>query len=102
MPKLSFNDIINDDKPVLIDFSAEWCGPCQMLKPILEDVKNKVGDSAKIIKIDVDKNPAIASQFQIMGVPTLMVFKNGKSEWRQSGVLPADHIVSVLKQYGAA
>ena len=101
MPKANFNDIINSDKPVLVDFSAEWCGPCKMMAPILQDVKARMGDRANVVKIDVDRNPAIASHFQIQGVPTLMIFRNGKSEWRQSGVLHADHLVKLLEQYVA-
>ena len=101
MPKASFNHLINSEKPVLIDFSAEWCGPCKMLKPILQEVKTKIGDKATIVKVDVDKNPQLASQFEIRGVPTLMIFRKGKSEWRQSGVMQADHLVSVLEQHGA-
>jgi thioredoxin 1 len=101
MSKANFNHLIQSDKPVLIDFSAEWCGPCKMLKPILQEVKSRIGDKATIVKVDVDKNPALANQFEIRGVPTLMIFKNGKSEWRQSGVIQTDKLVSILQQHGA-
>jgi len=93
----SFGDIINGDKPVLVDFSAEWCGPCKMMPPILKEVKNKLGDGVTILKLDIDRNPAVASAYQIQSVPTLMVFRNGQIKWRQSGVIPAAQIQAVME-----
>lgn len=95
----SFSNIINSDKPVLVDFFAEWCGPCKMMKPVLEQLKSRVGDKATIIKVDVDKNPAVAAHFQIQGVPTLMIFRNGKVLWRESGVIQAKQLEQLLMQF---
>jgi len=96
--KDSFNTIINGEKPVLVDFSAEWCGPCKMMAPILKELSAKVGEEVRIIKIDVDRNQSIAQKFQIQGVPTLMLFKDGKSVWRQSGVQSADALHQIINQ----
>lgn len=97
--KSSFNAIIAADTPVLVDFYADWCGPCKMLAPILQDVKSTLGDSIKIVKIDVDKNTELAARFQVRGVPTMMLFKNGQQLWRQSGVLQKDQILQVIAQH---
>jgi thioredoxin 1 len=94
-----FTDIINGNVPVLIDFSAEWCQPCRMMPPILKEVKNQLGDRVNILKVDVDKNPAIAQKWMISGVPTLMIFKNGKQLFRQSGVIPAQQIIQILQPH---
>jgi thioredoxin 1 len=92
----NFNTIIESEKPVLIDFFATWCGPCKMLGPILKEVKDSLGDRISIIKIDVDKNQQIASQYQVRGVPTMILFQNGKQLWRQSGVLNKEDIIKII------
>ena len=96
---MTFNEIIQSDKPVLVDFSAEWCGPCKMMAPILKEVKKEIGDAATIIKVDVDKNPQAAGQYQVQGVPTLILFKNGKPLWRQSGVMQKASLVGIIKKF---
>ena len=92
-----FNEIIQSETPVLIDFFADWCGPCKMLAPILKDVKEELGEGVKIIKIDVDKNQQLATQYQVRGVPTMIIFKKGEQKWRQSGVLQKDDLVQIIK-----
>ena len=96
---MTFNEIIQSEKPVLVDFFAEWCGPCKMMAPVLKDVKDSIGDSATILKIDVDKNPQAAAEFQIQGVPTLILFKKGQVLWRQSGVVPKNGLISIINQF---
>ena len=96
---MTFSQIIQSDKPVLVDFSAEWCGPCKMMAPILQDAKKELGDTATIIKVDVDKSPQAANEYNVQGVPTLILFKNGKVLWRQSGVVPKSGLVTIIKQF---
>lgn len=96
--KVSFQQLINSEKPVLIDFSAVWCGPCQAMNPILKDVAKSVGDKAKIIKIDVDKNATLAADMGVRGVPTFMVFQNGEKKWHQAGMQSAVALEDVINQ----
>ncbi len=95
--KSKFNELLNSEIPVLIDFFADRCGPCKTLTPVLEQVKEELGDAVKIIKIDVDKNQPLAAKYQVRGVPTMLLFKNGKQVWRESGVLQKNEIIKVIK-----
>lgn len=94
----SFKDLIGGSQPVLVDFYATWCGPCKTMQPILEDAARQLGDKVKIIKVDVDKNPSAANSYQVKGVPTLILFKNGKILWRQSGVVQAPQLLQIASQ----
>jgi thioredoxin 1 len=96
---MTFNEMIQSNKPVLVDFSAEWCGPCKMMAPILKELKKDIGDTASIIKVDVDKNPQAASAYQVQSVPTLILFKNGQSIWRQTGVVQKSGLLGIIKKF---
>jgi thioredoxin 1 len=98
----TFGEMIRGDKPVLVDFSAEWCGPCKMMPPILKELKTMVGETTTILKMDIDKNPSVAAAYQIQSVPTLVLFRNGEVKWRQSGVIGAREIKSQLDKYISA
>ncbi|MFY9242516.1 MAG: thioredoxin [Polaribacter sp.] len=95
----NFSEIINQEKPVLVDFFAEWCGPCKMMSPILKEVKDELGEKVSIIKIDVDKNQALASKYQVRGVPTFVLYKAGKQVWRQSGMVQKGEILSIINSF---
>ncbi|MBI4947535.1 MAG: thioredoxin [Bacteroidetes bacterium] len=94
-----FNELINSNEPVLIDFSAEWCGPCKMMAPILKELASKLNGKARILKVDIDKNPAAASQYGVRSVPTLILFKKGEIKWRQSGTANASQLADIVSQY---
>jgi len=96
---MTFTEIINQDKPVLVDFFADWCGPCKVQAPILKELKSKIGDSASIIKINVDNNPSVAQKYQIRSIPTLVIFKKGEIKWREAGVFQANQLEQLLKKF---
>jgi thioredoxin 1 len=98
---MKFSDIINSDTPVLIDFYADWCAPCRTLSPIIQEVKNELGENIKIVKIDVDKNESLAQRLQVMSIPTVAIFRNGKMEWRAAGVQPKQVLISKIKEIAA-
>jgi thioredoxin 1 len=94
----TFSEIVNSETPTLVDFFAEWCGPCKMMTPILEDLKSKIGDKAKIKKIDVEKKPQVASAYKVKGLPTLVLFKKGEIKWRQAGVVSVNNLEQIINQ----
>ncbi len=95
----SFKELVASDKPTLVDFHADWCGPCKTLAPYIQQVKQQMGNQIRVLKIDVDKNQQLAQSLQIQGVPTLMIFKKGELKWRQSGVIPANAMIEQLNRY---
>lgn len=99
MAKSAYFKMLEKENLVLVDFSAEWCGPCKAMKPILSQLKSQVGDKARIVKVDVDKNKAIASQLNIQGVPTLILYKKGEIVWRQSGVFQANELEQIINNH---
>ena len=96
--QMTFNDIIKGDTPVLVDFYADWCGPCKMMGPILQDLKKRLGDNINIIKIDAEKNPQAAIKYQVRGVPSLILFKNEQILWQQAGVVQAAQLEQIINQ----
>jgi|SRR5690606_18008209 len=97
--KQTFSEIIRGEKPVLVDFHAEWCGPCKMMSPIIEQFSQEMGDKVRVLKVDVDRNPLVASAYQIQGVPTVILFKEGNVLWRQAGVVPGHILRQVVQQH---
>ena len=96
--KQSFSEIIKGDTPVLVDFYADWCAPCRMMPPILKELKNRMGDEIHILKIDTEKNPDVAIRYQVRGIPTLILFRNGHALWQQAGVMQASQLESIIRQ----
>jgi len=94
-----FSELIQKDQPVLVDFFAEWCGPCKTMSPVLKEVKDALGETVTILKINVDSNQELSNKYQVRGVPTFILFKNGNQVWRQSGVIAKDDLISLLKSH---